>query len=67
MREFASVTDLFESEVQSNATFNPLFEDDDSDDNLRRRYTRHWLYTIDEESYKCMIPARDYVLFVLPA
>ena len=50
MREFASVTDLFESEVQSNATFNPLFEDDDSDDNLRRRYTRHWLYTIDEES-----------------
>lgn len=50
MHDFASVNDFFESEVQSNVTFNPLFEDDDSDDDFQRRYTRHRLYTIDEES-----------------
>ena len=50
MHDFASVNDFFESEVQSNVTFNPLFEDDDSDHDLPRRYTRHRLYTIDEES-----------------
>ena len=50
MHDFASVNEFFESEVQSNVTFNPLFEDDDSDDDLQRRYTSHRLYTIDEES-----------------
>ena len=48
--DFTSIGDLFESEVQSNVTFNPLFEDDDSDDDRRVRPRRHRLYTIDEES-----------------
>lgn len=48
--DFTSVGDLFESEVHSNVTFNPLFEDDDSDDDKRVRPRRHRLYTIDEES-----------------
>ncbi|XP_068753251.1 uncharacterized protein [Montipora capricornis] len=47
---FTSVKEFYESEVQSNVTFNPLFEDDDSDDDKRRRHTRHRLHTIDEES-----------------
>ena len=42
--------DLFESEVHSNVTFNPLFEDDDSDEDKRVPLRRHRLYTIDEES-----------------
>ena len=42
--------DLFESEVHSNVTFNPLFEDDDSDEDQRVPSRRHRLYTIDEES-----------------
>ena len=48
-----SLSDLFESEVQSNVTFNPLFEDDDSEDDeyvKRARVRRYRLYTIDEES-----------------
>ena len=48
--DFTSIGDLFESEVQSNVTFNPLFEDDDSDDGRRVWPRRHRLYTIDEES-----------------
>ncbi|XP_078373038.1 uncharacterized protein LOC144656669 [Oculina patagonica] len=51
--DFCSLSDLFESEVQSNVTFNPLFEDDDceEDDYVQRaRPRRYRLYTIDEES-----------------
>ena len=48
--DFSSAGDMFESEVQSNVTFNPLFEDDDSDDDKRVHPRRHRLYTIDEES-----------------
>ena len=48
--DFTSVGDLFESEVQSNVTFNPLFEDDDSDDERPVGPRRYRLYTIDEES-----------------
>ena len=48
--DFTSVKEFYESEVQSNVTFNPLFEDNDSDDDKRRRHTRHRLHTIDEES-----------------
>lgn len=48
--DFTSVGDLFESEVQSNVTFNPLFEDDDSDDDRPVGPRRYRLYTIDEES-----------------
>lgn len=51
--DFTSISDLFESEVQSNVTFNPLFEDDDSEDEeyvKRVRPRRYRLYTIDEES-----------------
>lgn len=48
--DFTSIGDMFESEVQSNVTFNPLFEDDDSDDDRRVWPRRHRLYTIDEES-----------------
>ena len=47
---FTSVKEFYESRVQSNVTFNPLFEDDDSDDDKGRRHTRHGLHTIDEES-----------------
>ena len=51
--DFGSISDLFESEVQSNVTFNPLFEDDDCEDDVyvkRTRPRRYRLYTIDEES-----------------
>ena len=51
--DFMSISDLFESEVQSNVTVNPLFEDDDSEDEeyvKRARPRRYRLYTIDEES-----------------
>ncbi|KAJ7393215.1 hypothetical protein OS493_006183 [Desmophyllum pertusum] len=51
--DFSSICDLFESEVQSNVTFNPLFEDDDCDGDAyvkRARPRRYRLYTIDEES-----------------
>lgn len=51
--DFCSISDLFESEVHSNVTFNPLFEDDDGeeDDYVKRaRPRRYRLYTIDEES-----------------
>ncbi|XP_022797826.1 uncharacterized protein LOC111336062 [Stylophora pistillata] len=51
--DFTSIGDLFESEVHSNVTFNPLFEDDDSEDEeyvKRTRPRRYRLYTIDEES-----------------
>ena len=48
--DFNSLGDLFESEIQSNVTFNPLFEDDDSDDDKPVRPRTHRLYTIDEES-----------------
>ncbi|XP_068753248.1 uncharacterized protein [Montipora capricornis] len=47
---FTSVKEFYKSEVQSNVTFNPLFEDDNSDDDKRRRHARHRLHTIDEES-----------------
>ena len=47
--DFTSVKEFYESEVQSNVTFNPLIEDDYSDDDKRRRHTRHRLHTIDEE------------------
>ena len=45
-----TLSDLFESEVHSNVTFNPLFEDDDSDEDKRVPLRRYRLYTIDEES-----------------
>lgn len=51
--DFCSISDLFESEVHSNVTFNPLFEDDDGEDDdyvKRTRPRRYRLYTIDEES-----------------
>jgi len=51
--DFCSISDLFESEVHSNVTFNPLFEDDDGEDYdyvKRTRPRRYRLYTIDEES-----------------
>ena len=48
--DFIPVKEFYESEVQSHVTFNPLFEDDDSDDDKRQRHTRHRLHTIDEES-----------------
>ena len=53
-----SISDLFESEVHSNVTFNPLFEDDDGEDEdevyvKRARPRRYRLYTIDEESEHC--------------
>ena len=51
--DFCSISDLFESEVHSNVTFNPLFEEDDSEDEdyvKRTRTRRYRLYTIDEES-----------------
>lgn len=51
--DFCSISDLFESEVHSNVTINPLFEDDDSEDEdyvKRTRPRRYRLYTIDEES-----------------
>lgn len=51
--DLCSLSDLFESEVHSNVTFNPLFEDDDGEDeeNVKRtRPRRYRLYTIDEES-----------------
>ena len=51
--DFCSLSDLFESEVHSNVTFNPLFEDDDGEDEeyvKRTKPRRYRLYTIDEES-----------------
>ena len=51
--DFCSISDLFESEVHSNVTFNPLFENDDGEveDFVKlTRPRRYRLYTIDEES-----------------
>lgn len=48
--DFNTLGDLFESEVHSNVTFNPLFEDDDSDEDKRVPPRRHRLYRIDEEA-----------------
>lgn len=51
--DFCSISDLFESEVHSNVTFNPLFEDDDGEGEeyiKQTRPRRYRLYTIDEES-----------------
>ena len=51
--DFCSLSDLFESEVHSNVTFNPLFEGDEGEDEeylKRARPRRYRLYTIDEES-----------------